>query len=136
MGRRGWVHRHDLTLFFVLAFLLSWPAWPLVILNPGSSPLLPFGPLIAAAVVAAMSGGLRELFGRLGRWRAAPRWYLAAVLVPVGVTALIWWTLAALWVVTAVVVAVRGRWSGAAVRDVRGDDSAAARRADDVQGSA
>ena len=110
MGRRGWVHRHDLTLFFVLAFLLSWLAWPLVILNPGSSPLLPFGPLIAAAVVAALSGRLRELFGQLGRWRAAPRWYLAAVLVPVGVTALIWWTLAALWVVTAVVVAVRGRW--------------------------
>ena len=275
MGRRGWVHRHDLTLFFVLAFLLSWLAWPLVILNPESSPLLPFGPLIAAAVVAAMSGRLRELFGQLGRWRAAPRWYLAAVLVPVGVTALaavvtvaaggsasagpglpgwaqvaatflstvllvglfeevgwrgfalprlqqrmsglraalllgviwaawhlpelvsdptgqrpviqfvifvvaqsvflswlyngsaaglplviishatvdtvarfvlppfaarspqlIWWTLAALWVVTAVIVAVRGRWSGAAVRDVRGDDSAAARRADDVQGSA
>ena len=45
-GRRGWVHRHDLPLFFVLAFLLSWLAWPLVILNPESSPLLPFGPLM------------------------------------------------------------------------------------------
>jgi hypothetical protein len=49
---------------------------------------------------------------------------------------LIWWTLAALWGATAVIVAVRGRWSSAAVRDVRGDDRAAARRADDVQGSA
>ena len=87
-GWRGWVHRHDLPLFFVLAFLLSWLAWPLVALNPESSPLLPFGPLIAAAVVAALSGGLRELFGQLGRWRSAPRWYLAAVLVPVAVTAL------------------------------------------------
>ena len=25
-GLRGWVRRHDLPLFFVLAFLLSWPA--------------------------------------------------------------------------------------------------------------
>ena len=49
---------------------------------------------------------------------------------------LVWWSLAGLCVVTAVVVAVRGRWSGAAVRDVRGDDRATARRADDVQGSA
>ena len=274
-GWRGWVHRHDLPLFFVLAFLLSWLAWPLVILNPESSPLLPFGPLIAAAVVAALSGRLRELFGQLGRWRSAPRWYLAAVLVPVAVTALaavvtvaaggsasagpglpgwaqvaatflstvvlvglfeevgwrgfalprlqqrmsgrraalllgviwaawhlpelvsdptgqrpviqflvlvvaqsvflswlyngsaaglplviishatvdtaarfvlppfaasspqlVWWSLAGLWVVAAVIVAGRGRWSGPAVRDVRGDDRAAARRADDVQGSA
>lgn len=87
-GLRAWVRRHDLPLYFVLAFLLSWLAWPLVALNPESSPLLPFGPLIAAAVVAALSGRLRELFGQLGRWRAAPRWYLAAVLVPVAVTAL------------------------------------------------
>jgi uncharacterized protein len=85
---RGWVRRHDLALYFVLAFLLSWLAWPLVALNPESSPLLPFGPLIAAAVVAALTGGLRALFGQLGRWRAAPGWYLAAVLVPVGGTAL------------------------------------------------
>jgi uncharacterized protein len=274
-GLRAWVRRHDLLLYFVLAFLLSWLAWPLVALNPESSPLLPFGPLIAAAVVAALSGGLRELFGQLGRWRSAPRWYLAAVLVPVAAAALaavvtvaaggsasvgstvpnaaqvaatflstvllvglfeevgwrgyalprlqqrmsgrraalllgviwaawhlpelvsdptgqrpviqfvifvvaqsvflswlyngsaaglplviishatvdtaarfglppfvasspqlVWWSLAGVWVVTAVIVAVCGRWSRPAVRDLRDDDRAATRRAGDAQGSA
>jgi hypothetical protein len=37
-GLRAWVRRHDLLLYFVLAFLLSWLAWPLVALNPESSP--------------------------------------------------------------------------------------------------
>ena len=49
---------------------------------------------------------------------------------------LIWWSLAGLWVLTAVVVAVRGRWSRPAVRDLRGDDRAATRQAGDAQGSA
>ena len=154
-----------------------------MILNPESSPLLPFGPLIAAAaaVVAALSGRLRELFGPLApaRTRLRPHrqrpviqflvlvvaqsvflsWLYNGsaaglplviishatvdtaarfVLPPFAASSpqLVWWSLAGLWVVTAVVVAVRGRWSGAAVRDVRGDDRATARRADDVQGSA
>jgi uncharacterized membrane protein len=50
-GLRNWAARHDLILCFTLAYLLSWALWPLVILNPTSSPLLPFGPLIAAVVV-------------------------------------------------------------------------------------
>ena len=92
-------------LFFVLAFLLSWPAWPLVILNPESSPLLPFGPLIAGSAAglplliishATVDTAARFVF------RRSPR----AVPSSSG-------SLAGLWVVTAVVVAVRGRWSGA-----------------------
>jgi hypothetical protein len=39
----NWAARHDLALYFVLAYLLSWALWPLVILNPSSSPLVPFG---------------------------------------------------------------------------------------------
>jgi hypothetical protein len=46
---------------------------------------------------------------------------------------LVWWSLAGLWVL---VVAVRGRWSRPAVRDLRGDDRAATRRAGDAQGAA
>ena len=46
---------------------------------------------------------------------------------------LVWWSLAGLWVL---VVAVRGRWSRPAVRDLRGDDRAATRQAGDAQGSA
>jgi putative glutamine amidotransferase len=74
--------------YVILAFLLSWLPWPLVLLNPASSPMVPFGPLIAAVVVAALSGTSRQLFAQLGRWRAKARWYLAAVLVPVAITGL------------------------------------------------
>ncbi|HEU5484603.1 MAG TPA: type II CAAX endopeptidase family protein [Microlunatus sp.] len=86
---RGWIRRHRLPIFFVLAFGLSWLPWPLVLLNPASSPMVPFGPLLAAIIAALLSGGWRSLarlLGQLGHWRAAPSRYLAASLVPVLVT--------------------------------------------------
>jgi uncharacterized membrane protein len=63
LGARDWAARHELLLYFVLAYLISWALWPLVILNPTSSPLVPFGPLIAAVVVALWAGGRRECCG-------------------------------------------------------------------------
>jgi uncharacterized protein len=48
-------------LYFILAYALSWSIWPLVLVNPESIPLVPFGPLIAAVIVALLGGGLREL---------------------------------------------------------------------------
>lgn len=77
--------RHDLLLFFVLAYLLSWALWPLVILDPTSSPLAPFGPLIAAVVISLLAGGPRELWAllrQLTRWRVHPIWYLIALVGP------------------------------------------------------
>ena len=59
--------------------------WPLVILNPTSSPLVPFGPLIAAVVVSLLAGGTRELLTllrQLTRWRVHPIWYVIALLGP------------------------------------------------------
>ena len=82
---RNWAARHDLALYFVLAYLLSWALWPLVILNPTSSPLVPFGPLIAAVIVALLAGGRHELWAllrQLGRWRVHPLWYVIALLGP------------------------------------------------------
>jgi uncharacterized protein len=81
----NWAARHDLLLFFALAYLLSWALWPLVILNPTSSPLVPFGPLIAAVVVSLLAGGPRELWAllrQLTRWRVHPIWYVIALLGP------------------------------------------------------
>ena len=81
----NWAARHDLLLFFVLAYLLSWALWPLVILNPTSSPLVPFGPLIAAVVVSLLAGGRRELWTlvrQLTRWRVHLIWYVIALLGP------------------------------------------------------
>ena len=81
----NWAARHDLLLFFTLAYLLSWALWPLVILNPSSSPLVPFGPLIAAVIVSLLAGGPKELWAllrQLTRWRVHPIWYLIALLGP------------------------------------------------------
>jgi len=88
-ARRPRARRHRLAIFFVLAFALSWFPWPLVLLNPDSSAMVPFGPLLAAVVAAALSGGsrsVRALLGQLRHWRAGPRWYLAALLTPMLVT--------------------------------------------------
>jgi membrane protease YdiL (CAAX protease family) len=88
---RNWAARHDLVLYFVLAYLLSWALWPLVILNPTSSPLVPFGPLIAAVIVALLAGGRHELWAllrQLGRWRVHPLWYVIALLGPFGLAGL------------------------------------------------
>ena len=81
----NWAARHDLLLYFILAYLLSWALWPLVILNPTSSPLVPFGPLIAAVVVSLLAGGRKELWAllrQLTRWRLHPIWYVIALLGP------------------------------------------------------
>src|SRR3712207_4260014 len=40
-NRGAWPVRRRLTLFFVLAFLISWLIWPLTLLNPESSPMAP-----------------------------------------------------------------------------------------------
>ena len=84
-----WPRRHELGLYLLLAFVISWAAWPLVALNPQSSPLVPFGPLIAAVTVSLISGGIRALRGlvaQLGRWRCPARWYAIALLGPAAVT--------------------------------------------------
>jgi uncharacterized protein len=81
----NWVARHDLLLYFILAYVVSWSIWPLVLVNPQSSPLVPFGPLIAAVIVALLARGLRELralLGQLLRWRVHPVWYVIALLGP------------------------------------------------------
>ena len=56
---------------------------------------MPFGPLIAALIVALLAGGRRELWAllrQLARWRVHPIWYAIALLGPfvlAGLTALL-----------------------------------------------
>lgn len=88
---RGWAARHEIVLYLVLAYAISWSIWPLVLMNPESSPLVPFGPGLAAVLVAFLAGGRAGLSGllrQLGRWRVNPAWYGVALGVPVAVTAL------------------------------------------------
>lgn len=80
-----------LLVFFALAFAFSWWPWPLMLLNPASVPLLPWGPLVAAFIVAAVADrgrGPRDLLRRLGQWRVGGRWYAAAIILPAAVTIL------------------------------------------------
>ena len=82
---RRWAAKHDVALYLVLAYSISWSIWPLALINPDSSPLVPFGPGLAAIIVASVAGGRRELFDllrQLGRWRVGPGWYGVAVGVP------------------------------------------------------
>ena len=78
----NWAARHDLLLYFMLAYLLSWALWPLVILNPTSSPMVPFGPLVAAVILAGGPKELWALLRQLTRWHVHPIWYLIALVGP------------------------------------------------------
>lgn len=79
----GWFKAHDLLLFFVLAFLITFAGWvPVLLALPGSDVINiigMWGPAIAAVLVTALTrgrAGLRALFGSLFRWRVPARWYL------------------------------------------------------------
>jgi uncharacterized protein len=83
-----WVKRHDLIVFLILAFVLSWWLWPFVLLNPQSVAMLPYGPIIAAIIVLALTrgwAGVRELLMSIVRWRVGLGWYAVALLLPVAI---------------------------------------------------
>jgi len=82
---------HSLLMFFVLAYALSWAVEiPLALRAQGliAAPipwslhyLAAYGPLLAAIIVTALDSGqegLRELFGRMLKWRVRPVWWLVA----------------------------------------------------------
>jgi hypothetical protein len=79
------IKRHPLVAFFVLAYAMTWPLIPLVSVSPlWGFPAL-FGPAFAALIVAVVTDGrpgLRDLLGRLVRWRVGARWYAVALGLP------------------------------------------------------
>lgn len=86
------MRRQPLGAFFALAYLFSWSYWIPVAAAGGHLSHFPglLGPLLAAAVVTAMTRGrtgMRDLLRRMGRWRVPARGY-AACLVPVAAAAL------------------------------------------------
>jgi membrane protease YdiL (CAAX protease family) len=83
---------HPTVTFLLLAFGLSWGVWVPAALEtatfPGAVSAGVFGPLVAAVVATvAVGGSVRGLLSGLLRWRVAPRWYLVALGVPVGMLA-------------------------------------------------
>lgn len=72
--------RYPLTVFFTLAYLLSW--WPMLI---EAHAILPLGPLFAALIVLVAGGGwagVANFLRRIGCWRVGPRWYALVLLLP------------------------------------------------------
>ena len=89
------IKKYALVFFFLLAYLFTWSNWLPQALNsrgitsvqaPGFLTLVAgYGPALAAIIVASLAygrQGLRELFGRLGRWRVGIQWYLIALFLP------------------------------------------------------
>lgn len=87
----------SLLLFFGLAYLFSWSAYiPLALQARGVLSGIPpwvhllgaFGPALSALVVTALTtgrAGLRELLGRLGRWRTGWGYMGFALLSPLAI---------------------------------------------------
>lgn len=92
VDRSNLAKRHPLLMFFILAYAISWAIEiPLalraqgVIHVPipfGVHYLAAYGPMLAAIIVTGRTGGkegLRELWGRMLKWRVRPMWWLVAL---------------------------------------------------------
>jgi len=87
----GWMRRHPVISYFVIAYGLSWAVWiPMALvgarIHEGQAwpTLVPglVGPLAAAFIMSAVVAGptgVRGLVRRMGQWRVASTWYLVAL---------------------------------------------------------
>jgi len=85
------VARHQLVIFFGLAFVFSWYPWLIALARGKTSGPNPLGPLIAALVVAGIAEGwpgVRDLLGRIVRGRFGLRWYAFIFGLPILICAL------------------------------------------------
>jgi membrane protease YdiL (CAAX protease family) len=76
--------RHPVVTFFTLAYGIAWGTFFIL----GGPFLFPFGPLLAALIVASVTqgrDGLKDLLSRCLRWRVGLKWYAAALLVPIAI---------------------------------------------------
>jgi membrane protease YdiL (CAAX protease family) len=83
---RATIARHELSAFFVLAFIFSWYPWIIALTRGTTSGPNPLGPLIAALTVAGIAqgwSGVRELLGRMVRARFGLKWYAVIFGLPV-----------------------------------------------------
>jgi uncharacterized protein len=86
VGARGFIRKHRLVTFFVLAFVLAWWSWPLARFDiwPRQE-FQAIGALLAAIVVIAVAdgrAGFIDLGRRMIRWRVKWYFYAFALLVP------------------------------------------------------
>jgi len=97
---RQLVKRHPVAIYFALAYAITWSGWfpiayaydrGLIEISPQIIVLYvlaSFGPLVAAGLVTFLSGGsVWRWFRQALLWRVAPRWWLAALGVPLALYA-------------------------------------------------
>src|SRR2546423_14927462 len=83
---REFIARHELVVFFTLAFVFSWYPWVIALVRGRSSGPNPLGPFIAALIVAGITRGwtgIRELLGRMVRARIGLKWYAIIFGLPI-----------------------------------------------------
>jgi hypothetical protein len=73
-GVRALIRQHSTTTFFLFTFLITWAVWVPNVLAPDSfvgtlAAYWTYMPAVAAVIVAATVGSLRDLGARLVRWR-------------------------------------------------------------------
>jgi uncharacterized protein len=90
-GPVGWVRRHRLIAFFVLAYVFAWWSWPLNQFDIWPRQTFhAVGALLAAIVVIAVAegrAGFADLGRRMIRWRVPWYYYAFALLLPLVVRA-------------------------------------------------
>ena len=82
---RAFVARHDLVVYYVIACVVTWSLASLAGISFFLVLLALFGPAVAALLVSLARGGVagaRELVQRAFIWRVHPKWYAAAVAIP------------------------------------------------------
>jgi hypothetical protein len=75
-GLRAFTARHQMVLFVLLTYLISWS-----FVIPADGALIPYGPMIAAFIVlgvVAGRGGVAGLWKQMTRWRVGWKWWLLA----------------------------------------------------------
>ncbi len=81
----GLLRKYPLTSFFTLALGLTWLAFVPYFYSTDSIPWFTFGPMVAAVIMAGVTGGrkaLKALAASTFRWKVNPVWYLVAIGLP------------------------------------------------------
>jgi membrane protease YdiL (CAAX protease family) len=96
-----WTRQHPLAAYFALAYAITWTVglllaaslrgWIGVQIPASAHYLAAYGPMLSAFIVTAMTAGaagVRELVGRMTRWRVGTRWILVALGSPIALYAI------------------------------------------------
>lgn len=81
----SWVGRHRFIAFVVITYAISWSLWLVAALGGGQVPFLlgALGPMAAAAIVTAVTGGsLLAWIRPVWHWRVPVQWWLYALGLP------------------------------------------------------